>query len=78
MKKDGVIKPYEVLWFMDHNGIISDWFEKTFKTKKQALRYYNRHKKMQANMDGQSLNVIGGGNRLKSMLAMLNSTAIIN
>ena len=45
MKKDGVIKPYEVLWFMDHNGIIEDWFDKTFKTKKQALRYYNRHKK---------------------------------
>lgn len=35
---------FEVLWFMDHDGLIEDWFTKEFQTKKQAIDYYQRHK----------------------------------
>lgn len=35
---------YEALWFMDHDDIIEDVFTKEFKTKKQALDYYEKHK----------------------------------
>ena len=35
---------YEVMWFMDHDGIIEDCFTKEFKTKKSAIEYYEQHK----------------------------------
>ena len=38
------MKMYEVLWFMDHDGLIEDCFTKEFQTKKQALNYYQKHK----------------------------------
>lgn len=35
---------YEVLWFKDYDGIIEDCFTKEFKSKKAAMKYYEKHK----------------------------------
>lgn len=35
---------YEVMWFMDHDGIIQDMFTEDFTTSEEALKYYEHHK----------------------------------
>ncbi len=35
---------YEVMWFMDHDGIIQDMFTEDFTTSEEALKYYEDHK----------------------------------
>lgn len=35
---------YEVMWFMDHDGVIQDCFTEDFTTSEDALKYYEEHK----------------------------------
>ena len=35
---------YEVMWFMDHDGIIQDMFTEDFTTSEEALKYYDDRK----------------------------------
>ena len=35
---------YEVMWFMDHDGIIQDMFTEDFTSSEEALKYYEDHK----------------------------------
>ena len=37
-------KFYETMWFFDHSNVKEDWDTKTFKTKRQAMKYYQKHK----------------------------------
>ena len=35
---------YEVMWFSDHDNVIEDCFTLEFKSKKEAIDYYLKHK----------------------------------
>ena len=37
-------KFYETMWFFDHDNVREDWNTKTFRTKRGALKYYQKHK----------------------------------
>ena len=39
---------YEVMWFMDHDGLIQDDFEETFDSAEAAMKYYEEHKNDEA------------------------------
>ena len=35
---------YDVVWFIDHDDVIEDMFDKQFDNLDDALRYYEEHK----------------------------------